>query len=186
MGAGSARRGDSLSGSVHSLAKGGQFMVPLGLPYCGRMTLMAPRLPLPERFWRHVVCDIETHCWIWTGSKESKGYGQFRLTHKPLSHIQAHRFAYQDLIGPIPTETLDHFCENKLCVNVLDQEHIQPASNRDNILRSGRAGLLAARSHCEKGHEFNEQNSRYTTEGGRRRRRCLICRRERYHASRKS
>lgn len=51
-------------------------------------------------------------CIIWTGTVHREGYG--RVGHDRY----AHRVAYEEAFGPIPTGFIvHHACETKLCVN---------------------------------------------------------------------
>lgn len=36
-----------------------------------------------ERFLKYVRRDSESDCWLWTGAKQSDGYGQFGLNGTP-------------------------------------------------------------------------------------------------------
>jgi HNH endonuclease len=82
-----------------------------------------------ERFWAKV--DKTESCWLWTGAL-AKGYGQFGGTRK--QRIQAHRWAYQELVGSIPEGLeLDHLCRVRRCVN---PAHLEPVTHSVNIMRS--------------------------------------------------
>jgi len=82
-------------------------------------------LPMPERFWAKVN-KTET-CWLWTGSKTTKGYGHFGIGPKLVA---AHRWAYEDANGPIPEGMqIDHICRVRECVN---PEHLRLATNKQN------------------------------------------------------
>jgi hypothetical protein len=69
---------------------------------------------LEERFWERVNKNgpLPAHrpdlgpCWLWTGGKR-KGYGRFALTHS--QEVQAHRFSYELVHGPVGSQ-LDHLC----------------------------------------------------------------------------
>lgn len=66
-------------------------------------------------------------CWLWTGHKNSKGYGQFRL--KERAHW-AHRVAYRIFNGPIPDGMqIHHTCANVGCVNPAHLEPLTPTEN---------------------------------------------------------
>src|SRR6185503_9918754 len=62
-----------------------------------------------RRFWAAVhVADND--CWEWTGSLNPHGYGAFNVND---GHRQAHRVAYEIIVGPIPDGLqIDHLCRN--------------------------------------------------------------------------
>jgi hypothetical protein len=133
----------------------------------GVLTL-AYRPTLEERFWAKVN-KTET-CWLWIGASNQVGHGRLWIDGK---WPQAHRLAYEWLVGPIPAGLeLDHLCRNPPCVNPV---HLEPVTHRENVAR-GDAGeavsaMRQAQTHCKRGHEFNEVNT-YTYRG---RRVCRIC-----------
>lgn len=120
-----------------------------------------------ERFWSKV--DKSGDCWLWTAAID-KGYGSFTI--RRGEKAKAHRYAYQELVGPIPVGlTLDHLCRNRACVN---PAHLEPVTLGVNVLRGEGPGANNRRkSHCPKGHPYD----RTTVEGWRR---CEECSRE-YH-----
>jgi hypothetical protein len=96
-----------------------------------------------ERFWSKVekdgpVPDYEPtlgKCWIWTGAKNNKGYGNYRLLHMKWA-TTAHRVSYELCVGEIPNGLyLDHLCRVRSCVN---PNHLEPVSNTENIHRAYR------------------------------------------------
>lgn len=102
------------------------------------------RLPPAERFWQYVDRRGADECWPWTGHTIA-GYGQFRTAGKGSKQVQAHRFGYELLVGPISDElTLDHQCHDsavcrlgtkcphRLCCN---PAHVLPATRGDNARR---------------------------------------------------
>ena len=110
-------------------------------------------------------------CWLWTGVKDYKGYGRFRVSSTPSKFMQAHRWLFEQLRHPIPDGmTLDHLCPNKHCVN---PNHLAVASVKENILRgNGPAAINARKTHCKNGHAFDSQNTYIRKSGKRSCRRC--------------
>lgn len=108
--------------------------------------------PAIERFG-HFVRMRADGCWEWTGARTRTGYGSF--TDAGSRKCQAHRFAYEHLVGPIPNGLeLDHLCRNRWCVS---PSHLQPVTHRENQ-RRGIKGILT--THCPKGHPYSEENTR--------------------------
>lgn len=135
---------------------------------------MAKRLPYsatpPERFERMYQPVPFSGCWIWTGALSSDGYGAF---HVDGHCIQAHKFAYEQRGQQVPEGLeLDHLCRIRCCVN---PAHVEPVSHQLNMLRGAGVGSAnAAKTHCKRGHPFDEPNT-YARKGGRV---CRICNRE--------
>lgn len=129
-----------------------------------------------ERFWLKV--EKTGTCWVWKSAPTSKGYGSFWFNGKG---IQAHRFSYELLVGPIPEDlTLDHLCRNRLCVR---PDHLEPVTRGVNVLRGEGPGAQNARkTHCPYNHEYTPENTyvvnRHKT--GRTYRICKECSRIRY------
>ncbi len=128
-----------------------------GDPMMVRKGGVKPTDPAP-RFWAKVT-KTET-CWIWNGAKASKyGHGKF-------GKMKAHRWAYEDAIGPIPEGlTIDHLCRVPACVN---PAHLEPVTLAENLRRQG-----AAKTHCPQGHPLSGPNLYRDPSGFRH---CRICR----------
>jgi hypothetical protein len=76
-------------------------------------------------FWSRV--EKTDTCWFWQ-RVQSSGYGSFRLTDG--GSFVAHRYAYERMIGPIPTGwQLDHLCRTPACVNPAHLEAISPSAH---------------------------------------------------------
>ena len=99
-----------------------------------------------ERFWKKV--RKSDGCWEWLAAKNSDGYGQFKVDGRQML---AHRWAYEQLVGPIPPELVcDHLCRNPGCVN---PAHIELVTNKENILRGNAPSAQRARQiTCKNGH----------------------------------
>lgn len=92
-----------------------------------------PNRDSADRFWALVDRRQEAECWLWLGAVSGK-YGRFALGRKLDGNAQAHRFAYELLVGSIPSgHELDHECETKLCVN---PAHLMPVTAREHARRT--------------------------------------------------
>lgn len=120
-------------------------------------------------------------CWLWTGALR-EGYANFNLNNKS---VDAHRIAYLWLVGAIPEgKQLDHLCHtvsidtckggetchHRRCVN---PAHLDPVTGVTNAMRGLSPHALNARkTHCPKGHPYDEENTYINSEG---QRICRIC-----------
>lgn len=83
----------------------------------------------------------EGGCWLWTGTRNRGGYGDFRMPEGPR---RAHRLAYENLVGPIPEGLeLDHLCRVRNCVN---PQHLEPVTRSENARRQHQARRESARA----------------------------------------
>ena len=135
---------------------------------------------IPERFEKYTDRRGPDECWPWTGAIGRRdGYGLLYVgDHR---HVNAHRWAYEHYVGPIPDgSVIDHTCHNqsgcrggntcqhRRCVN---PAHLEPVVRRVNSQRSPQfdPGL------CMKGlHDITDPANVYVDPAGRRR--CRACR----------
>jgi hypothetical protein len=71
--------------------------------------------------------DKSGDCWVWTGPKNNKGYGHFRMGRD----TRAHRVSYVLNVGPIPDGLFVlHRCDNPSCVR---PDHLFLGTHQDNM-----------------------------------------------------
>ena len=81
----------------------------------------------PEDVFMRRVEKTET-CWLWTGTKNTYGYGIFLLPSEV--QVRAHRYSYERVKGPIPQGLIImHVCDNPSCVN---PAHLRVGTKADN------------------------------------------------------
>lgn len=116
---------------------------------------------LSQRFWSKVSPEPLTGCWLWAAADDGAGYGVYGVGTGRIA--KAHRVAYLAMVGAIPDGLeLDHLCRVRCCVN---PEHLEPVTRRENVRRSPLAmnkdggQTNRAKTHCPKGHAFDEENT---------------------------
>src|SRR6266404_2895389 len=118
---------------------------------------MPPFRPSEDRFWEKVK-KTKT-CWLWTAAKV-KGYGWFHVSRSSTA-IPAYRFSYEILRGAIPKGMeLHHTCRNRACVNPWHLEAHTKATHPDFP-----ANLNRVKTHCPKGHPYDEKNTYFHPRG---------------------
>lgn len=96
----------------------------------------AERRRVRNRFLDKV--KFEGDCWIWTATRNWKGYGQFWFNGKM---VQSHRHAYERLHGTIPPgKIVMHSCHTPACVK---PSHLSLGTDRENLAHRDRLGRQA-------------------------------------------
>ena len=82
-----------------------------------------------DRFWAHVGFD-PNGCWLWQGSRDSAGYGQFRTEGRKTL---AHRWVVNTCKGGYPPgHETDHLCNTRACVR---PDHLDTVTHKENCER---------------------------------------------------
>jgi hypothetical protein len=94
-------------------------------------------------------------CLEWTGGRDAK-YGAIHVGRS--KYARAHRYAYEVLVGPIPSGMqVLHACDNKLCCNI---DHLSLGTNAENMRdKADRARIKSRkldRSKLERMHQLHE------------------------------
>jgi hypothetical protein len=124
--------------------------------------------PIADRI-RANVAEIDG-CWLYQGALQANGYALVSLGRTAEGRDYLHRVTYRDAHGEIPAGMdIDHLCRNRACCN---PEHLEAVSRRVNLLRGNTiTAANAAKTHCKRGHEFTEDNTRHDGRG----RQCRTC-----------
>lgn len=128
---------------------------------------------LCERLWPRIK-QVESGCWEWQGAMDKLGYGFIRMPDRV--HL-VHRVVWRALVAPLTLGlTLDHLCRNASCCN---PRHLEEVTQRENVLRGlAPSAVHARKTHCIRGHLFDESNTRiYVKKNGRKARVCRSCKR---------
>ncbi|WP_326814076.1 HNH endonuclease signature motif containing protein [Streptomyces sp. NBC_01763] len=113
--------------------------------------------------------DRTGDCWVWDGSTIGRGYGNFRIGGQ---NFLVHRSSYEIHHGPIPEGLMVlHSCDNPPCAN---PDHLRVGTNADNMRDRSERGRhpSTAKTHCPKGHPYDEANTYRFPDN---RRACRIC-----------
>lgn len=115
---------------------------------------MTPVTHPPMLRFAEFISFMPNGCVEYTGGLTTSGYGRFW---DGTRGVQAHRFAYEQIVGPIPEGLdLDHLCRNRRCVN---PRHLDPVSRRENLLRGETLpSANAQKTHCPMGHPYAGNN----------------------------
>lgn len=145
--------------------------------------------PLSERFWEKVDKDgpVPQHvlgqCWKWSAAVSIGGYGVIGRGRADEGMTYAHRVSWEIHNGPIPDGYyVLHHCDNPPCCNPAHLFLGTYGDNNRDARQKGRnqAAINAAKTHCPKGHLYDEENTYvWSSETRTPSRRCRACLKER-------
>jgi hypothetical protein len=97
-------------------------------------------LSVRQRFERLYIPEPMSGCFLWIGARQHTNgrltrnmerYGYFTMSSRPKRFVYAHRFAWEQEHGPIPsTVHVLHRCDNPPCVNV---DHLYLGTHASNM-----------------------------------------------------
>ena len=141
------------------------------------MTLLVGEKPTLI-FFRDDMYTVDpiTGCWNWDGSIGGNGYGVARVGRSSTS---AHRFIYEQEVGPIPPGLEpDHLCRNRGCVN---PSHMELVTHAENVLRAMQYTARVLSEQCKDGHPLDGIRTR--SGGGRYCKTCVRLSKQRQRAN---
>lgn len=136
------------------------------------LSRFAEEVPLADRVRSVGYTVTATGCHEWNGARNSDGYGYLNYKRKT---VKIHRYIVSLRPGGIPEGlSVLHHCDNPPCFN---DAHLFVGTTADNVadmIAKGRQYTPQRRTHCKRGHEMDEENTRLVGRS-RVRRQCRAC-----------
>lgn len=126
-----------------------------------------------------VICEpatLETGCWEWPGTR-AHGYGHVKFGGGGKT-VKVHRLVYEHFVGPIPPgheKEPHHRCEKKACANFEHLVLLTPKEHRatQDWVEINKRKQIILKTHCKRGHLFDQGNTRIQKNGTRACRTCM-------------
>jgi len=127
-----------------------------------------------ERMKEETIIDPRTECWLYNGGRTGNGYCQIRVDGVLQLVHRISAFFYLGFNHTDRTLQVNHKCTNKNCWN---PAHLYIGTQSDNVQDAirDRTHNQVIKTHCPKGHEYNEENTYISNKGFRF---CRICKNE--------
>lgn len=123
--------------------------------------------------------DADSGCWLWLGYVDKENYGRWRIPGSGNNPTGAHQVAYALYKEQVPKGMqLDHTCHDpKTCAGgitcvhrrCVNPEHLVACTPKQNRSadRAISGGWNRSKTHCNRGHEYSEENTWLTKQGHR-------------------
>lgn len=125
-----------------------------------------------KKYWEKAI--IKNGCWDWKDKPFKNGYPYLQVGRKGKKH-KASRVSFFIKNQYLP-EIVRHICDNPICTN---PEHLIAGTQWDNIndrrIRGRAKNQNTNKTHCIRGHEFDENNT-YVSKKQRHCKRCAAIR----------
>ncbi|WP_101791027.1 HNH endonuclease signature motif containing protein [Nonomuraea indica] len=116
---------------------------------------------------------------LWTGALDKQGYGVI-WDSQHGNNRKVHRVAYELANGEPPAGDLDHLCRVRRCAAA---PHLEVVTAAENAARGDVHLNNGGKTHCPRGHAYDEANTRWTTTAVGKGRECRACDREKWRAA---
>lgn len=98
-------------------------------------------------FSPRVVCEPNSGCWLWAGSRTAGGYGAVKIGGRHGKSRYTHRLSYELNCGPIPVgAVVCHRCDTPACCN---PDHLFLGSQGDNVRDAYAKGRMSYPNEAE-------------------------------------
>jgi HNH endonuclease len=128
-------------------------------PGCGLTTRnrVSHWTTLPDWIEKYIIPEPNSGCWLWTGPVYPANNGYYGKICMWGKQYYSHRLVYEIEKGLILLGLeLDHLCRTTLCCN---PDHLEAVTHKINMQRGITGKYQSARTHCSRGHPYDEINT---------------------------